>query len=166
MIRKFILLAALAAQPAFAARTPAERLQSAVAAYDVGDFRVARKNFKLLADEGSAIGETMLGVIYAEGRGVKSDPATAVAYYYRAANRGYAPAQLALSRAFADGAGASKDVPQAYLWARLAAARGVGDLAQAATTAAARLSRSLAPDQRKKVDAAVRNWRPWASNAR
>jgi TPR repeat protein len=166
VFRKLILIAALLAHPALAARPPAERLQAAVAAYGAGRFDESRHHFKRLADSGSAIAETMLGVMYANGQGVARDPATAATYFYRAANRGYAPAQLALSRAFADGSGTPKDMRQAYLWARLAVARGDRSVSQTAAATLPVLGRALSDGERTRTDAAVRNWRPWASMAR
>ncbi len=163
-----LLLALLvfAATPAAAAPDNAKRFERAVAAYEVGRFKAARAEFQTLADQGSAIAETMLGTMYAEGRGVKADPATAAAYFYRAANRGYAPAQLALADAYAKGRGTWPDLPGAYMWARLAQVRGFGATAAAGGATAAALARRIDEDQRLRADRWVRNWRPWTTAAR
>lgn len=144
----------------------AERFERAVAAYEAGRFKAARADFQLLADQGSAIAETMLGTMYAEGRGVKGDPATAAAYFYRAANRGYAPAQLALADAYAEGRGTYRDLPGAYMWARLAQVRGHGATAEAGRTSATALSKRIDDDQRRRADRWVLNWRPWSTSVR
>ena len=163
-----LLLALLvfAATPAAAAPDNAKRFERAVAAYEVGRFKAARAEFQRLADQGSAIAETMLGTMYAEGRGVKADPATAAAYFYRAANRGYAPAQLALADAYAKGRGTWPDLPGACMWARLAQVRGFGATAAAGGATAAALARRIDEDQRLRADRWVRNWRPWTTAAR
>lgn len=166
-MRKLLLPLLLLAAPAFAAAPDnAARFERAVAAYDAGRFKAARADFQLLADQGSAIAETMLGTMYAEGRGAKADPATAAVYFYRAANRGYAPAQLALADAYAKGRGTYQDLPGAYMWARLAQVRGHGATAEAGRTAAAALAKRLTEDQRRSADRWVLNWRPWSTSAR
>ena len=165
-MRKLLLMALLFAAPAFAVSDNVERLDRAVIAYDAGRFRAARADFQALADQGSAIAETMLGTMYAEGRGAQPDAATAAVYFYRAANRGYAPAQLALADAYARGRGTYVDVPEAYMWARLAQVRGYGATAEAGRAAATRFARRLTDDQRRRADRWVLNWRPWSISAR
>lgn len=163
-MRKLPLIISLLATPALAAPDNAIRFDRAVAAYQAGRFDVARAQFKELANQGSAIAETMLGTMYAEGQGVAADPATAVAYFYRAAHRGYAPAQLALSDAFAKGRGTPRDLSAAYKWARLAETRGQGSLAGVSRSAVVRLASAITPEQRQKADRAVLNWRPWSTS--
>ena len=166
-MRKLLLpMLLLAAPVSAAAPNNAARFERAVSAYDAGRFKAARADFQALADQGSAIAETMLGTMYAEGRGAKADPATAAAYFYRAANRGYAPAQLALADAYAKGRGTYRDLPGAYMWARLAQVRGHGATVQAGRAAAGALARQLTDDQRRRADRWVLNWRPWSTSAR
>jgi len=43
------------------------------AAYDIGDFATALKEFKLLADQGNAQAQLKLGDMYEKGRGVTKD---------------------------------------------------------------------------------------------
>lgn len=165
-MRKLFLLALFLAAPAAALPGNAQRFERAVAAYEAGRYGAARADFQMLADQGSAIAETMLGTMYAEGRGVKADPATAAAFFYRAANRGYAPAQLALADAYAEGKGTYVDLSGAYMWARLAQVRGHGATADAGRAAALLLSKRIDEDQRKRADRWVLNWRPWSTSAR
>ncbi len=165
-MRYFVPIALLLAVPALAAPDNAARFDRAVAAYEAGKFRVARREFKTLAAQGSAIAETMLGTMYASGKGVKADPGTAVAYFYRAAHRGYAPAQLALSDAFAKGQGTGRDLSNAYKWARLAHVRGYGATAEASRSAVAKLAARITPEARRKADRDVLNWRPWSTSSR
>jgi uncharacterized protein len=165
-MRRLLLLGLFLAAPALALPGNSKRFERAVAAYEAGRYKAARADFQALADQGSAIAETMLGTMYAEGRGVKADPGTAAAYFYRAANRGYAPAQLALADAYAKGKGTYRDLPGAYMWARLAQVRGHGATAEAGRSAAAALAGRIDEDQRQRADRWVLNWRPWSTSAR
>ena len=76
-------------------------LDAGLAAYAAGDFARARGDLRPLADRGSAIAETMMGVMAAKGQGRPVDLAAAAGWWLRAANRGYAPAQLAMAKALA-----------------------------------------------------------------
>jgi len=137
-----------------AVATPTSRLTAGLAAYAAHDFAGARRIFTALADDGSAIGETMLGTIYARGQGVRRDPAAAAAYYFRAANRGYAPAQLAFGRALARGEGLSIDRDEAAMWLHRATERG-----DARVVAAARRDLAGLGDSDSGYDRG--SWRPW-----
>lgn len=165
-MRTLLLATLMLAAPAAAAPDNAARFARGVAAYEAGRYAAARHDFQALADQGSAIAETMLGTMYAEGRSVKADPATAAVYFYRAANRGYAPAQLALANAYAKGEGTWPDLPGAYMWARLAQVRGYGATAAAGNATAAALAKRIDEQQRRRADGWVRNWRPWSTARR
>ena len=54
---------------------PATALNAGLAAYQAEDFVAARHHLRPLADRGSAIAETMLGVMAARGEGRVADPA-------------------------------------------------------------------------------------------
>lgn len=136
---------------------PAAVLDAGLSAYAAGDFGTARHDFMLLADEGSAIGETMLGAMYARGQGVGRDPAAAAGYYCRAAHRGYAPAQLAFAGLLARGEGVAVDRRAALRWTRLAAERGDARVAAAARQSAMTLAGGTTPPD------TVADWRPWPS---
>jgi uncharacterized protein len=136
-------------------------LDAGLSAYAAGDYRQAHAQFTTLANHGSAIGETMLGTMYARGQGVDADPATAATYWFRAASRGYAPGQLALARALAAGKGVNRDTDDAWVWAQLAAARGDAELRAEALDFAKRLEVALGPSKRDALSKRVEGWRPW-----
>lgn len=148
------------------AASPSERLAIAFDAYARHEDRLAAAEFGRLALQDSAIAETMLGSMYAQGRIADApDPAVAAAYWLRAAHRGYPPAQIALARALAEGRGVGRDRGQAYEWALIAARRSDGSACAAATALAARLLTSLAPGEAARlVDRAAR-WRPWLARS-
>jgi len=160
------LLLALTA-PSFAgADWASARLEGAMSAYHAGDYRAARRGFQRLAEHGSAIAETMLGVMYANGYGVPASPAVAAGWFRRAASRGYGPAQIALSDAFARGQGVERDTREAYFWA-LAATTG-GDRSAVAPGRARvhALGKALSPENRAQIAEDVQNWRPRAQRQR
>lgn len=158
----FLFVAALLLAAPAMAETPAATLERAIASYGAGDFDDARAAFRTLADEGSAIGETMLGTMYARGEGVAADPATAAAYWLRAAQRGYPPAQLALAGALAGGRGVARDPGEAWLWASLAAEHGDAEIAAAGRRLAAAAEREIGAAERAGLRARLDAWRPWA----
>lgn len=132
-------------------------------AYRAGRFGDARAAFDDLADRDSAVAETMLGTMYARGQGVRRDAVTAATYWFRAANRGYAPAQLAFARVLAAGDGIPRDRDSAWVFARLAGQRGDARVARAAAAEAARIGVGLTADDRARLERRVTAWRPWAS---
>ena len=140
-----------------AAATP---IDGGLAAYAVGDYRSARVHLRPLADRGSAIAETMLGVMAAKGQGRAADQAVAVGWWLRAANRGYGPAQLALAKALAAGRGVSQDTGRAWVWARLAAGTGNGTAAAAGALADG-LARGFDAQRLAALEAERAAWRPW-----
>jgi TPR repeat protein len=142
------------------AAAPAVALEAGLAAYQAGDFAGARRYLRPLADRGSAIAETMLGVMAARGEGRAADPAAAAGWWLRAANRGYAPAQLAMAKALAAGQGVTADTGQAWIWARLAAGAGNG-VADEAKALAASLAAGLDQTQLAALEAERAAWRPW-----
>ncbi len=158
------ILPPVAAQPASVAAPLlplADVLNRAMAAYQARDYQRAAIAFRSLADQGSAIAETMLGVIYARGQGVAPDPATAAGYWLRAASRGYAPAQLAFARALASGAGVTRDPEAAWVLASLAARGGDAAVAQQARGLAAQLQRGFTTERAAALAKQLASWRPW-----
>ncbi len=143
-----------------AAPVAAAPIDGGLAAYAAGDYRTARAQLRPLADRGSAIAETMLGVMAAKGQGRAADPAVAVGWWLRAANRGYAPAQLALAKALANGRGVAANPGQAWVWARLAAGAGDAVAAEAAGLAEG-LARGMPAPVLAKLEAERAAWRPW-----
>jgi TPR repeat protein len=59
------------------------------------------------------------------GKGVEKDAVQAVHWYRKAAEQGYAAAQLNLGLVYAEGEGVAKDAVQAVRWYRKAAVQGV-----------------------------------------
>ena len=158
-----LLLGMMVLVPGVAGAAPydtATALQAGLNAYAGADFGGARRALRPLADRGSAIAETLMGVMAAKGQGSPADPATAVAWWLRAANRGYGPAQLALAKALAAGRGVTQDMGAAWVWARLAVAAGNGTAVEAAALADG-LERGFSAATLAKLEAERAAWRPW-----
>ena len=72
-------------------------LQKGLTAYESGDYATALREWTPLAEQGDADAQTLLGVMYNEGKGVPQDYKTAVKWYTLAAKQGDANAKTNLS---------------------------------------------------------------------
>ncbi len=83
------------------------------------------QQLKTLGAQGHASAQNQLGQLYANGRGVPQDYATAQGWYEKAAAQGHAWAQNQLGQLSADGLGIPQDYKKARRWWEQAAAHGV-----------------------------------------
>ncbi len=102
-------------------------LDEGVAAFDRGDYPTAIREWRPLAEQGVASAQALLGVMYAEGRGVPQDYAEAVKWYRKAAEQGHAEAQSNLGLMYGKGLGVPQDYAKAVKWSRKAAEQGVAE---------------------------------------
>lgn len=144
----------------------AVQLDEALGAYRLRDFETARRGFKRLANQGSAIGETMLGIMYSEGNGVAQSPTNAAAYFYRAASRGYGPAEIALSDAYLVGRGVPANDSEAYFWALAATQGGDRSAERQGRARLEHLRKYLDARKRAKIERRFEEWRPRAVRQR
>jgi TPR repeat protein len=79
----------------------------------------------LAAEQGDAMAQFNLGLMYANGDGVAADPVEAVKWYRLSAEQGNARAQVHLGIMYAEGKGVAQDDVQTLAWWKLAAAQGV-----------------------------------------
>ena len=93
------------------------------AAYNRGDYAVAYKEFKGLAEHGNATAQSFLGWMYDKGRGVPQNYAEAVKWYRKAADQGNTGAQSNLGAKYYLGQGVPQDYAEALEWFRKAAER-------------------------------------------
>lgn len=87
-------------------------LNQAAWADDVSDFR---ENLQAAA-HGNAAAQFNLGVMYANGRGVRQDDAEAVRWFRQAADQGLAQAQYNLGAMYYKGRGVRQDLALAQEW--------------------------------------------------
>ena len=95
-----------------------------LAAYQRGDYETALRELKPLAEQGDALAQAKLGVMYHHGRGVPQDYAEAAKWFCRAAEQGYAVAQHNLGVMYDKGQGVPQDYAEALRWYRRAAEQG------------------------------------------
>jgi TPR repeat protein len=75
----------------FAAPVAAGPFEDAVEAHSGGDYRKALRLIRPLANDGDAVAQFNLGLMYATGQGVQQDNAAAALWFRKAAEQGYAP---------------------------------------------------------------------------
>ena len=105
-------------------------LEAASSSLAGGNFVVAARLLKPLAERGNARAQAMLGFMYETGQGVPQAYAAASYWYRLAAEQGDTRAQYLLGLAYDKGHGVQQDVVAAYKWLDLAAAhapRHMGD---------------------------------------
>ena len=102
----------------------ADSYEDAVSAYDRGDYTRAAQLLRPFAEQGDALAQYNLGVLYRKGRGVPQDDVQARQWYEKAAVQGQVKAQYNLGTLYFNGEGVPKDYPQALRWFRLAADQG------------------------------------------
>ena len=91
------------------------------------NYAEAVKWYRKAAEQGVALTQFNLGVMYLQGRGVKQDYREAVGWYRKAAEQGYADAQFSLGLMYAGGLGVALDYVQAHKWFNIASALGYKD---------------------------------------
>lgn len=122
-VRALLVAIALAAT---IGRTAAQgTLEDGMAAYRSEDYAKAVELWRPLAEKGDAVAQYRLGTMYAEGKGVGQNDATAMLWFQRAAEQGIAPAQYNVGASYAAGLGVSKDDAEAAKWFRRAAGQGM-----------------------------------------
>jgi TPR repeat protein len=91
-----------------------------------GDFMLAARLYRPLAEQGNASAQAGLGAMYASGQGVPLDYQEAVKWYREAAQQGNAQAQVGLGVMYVQGRGVPQDAQEAVKWYRRAAKQGDG----------------------------------------
>lgn len=76
------------------------------------------------ADQGNALAQNNLGVMYAEGKGVSKDDAEAVKWFTKSAEQGNSAGQSNLGEMYRDGRGVSRNYDEAVRWFRKSAEQG------------------------------------------
>ena len=106
------------------ADTPEQQFQQGLEATKRGDYQIAFKLWLPLAEQGNATTQFNVGLMYAEGQGVKQDDVEAIKWFRKAAEQGLAQAQYSLCLMYAEGRGVKQDDVEAVKWYRQAAEQG------------------------------------------
>ena len=109
---------------AMAGSAAAGPLQDGDAAYKRGDYATALKLWRPFAEQGDAISQYGLGVLYLGGHGVPQDDIEAAKWFRLAAEQGNAGGEAILGSMYSGGQGAAQDYAAAVKWSRLAADQG------------------------------------------
>jgi TPR repeat protein len=125
LILPALLLTLLMGTPASSAD-----LRKGFTAYQSGDFATALRELKPLAEQGSHIAQTLMGVMHMNGQGFPKDHENAkiaVEWYTLAAEQGDDIAQEKLALAYYTGRGVIQDNVYAHMWWNIAASNGDTD---------------------------------------
>ena len=76
------------------------------------------------AEQGDAVGQHNLGVLYSTGAGMPLDFEKSVKWFHKAAQQGHLESQINLGIAYQGGFGVPKDIIKAYIWFTIASANG------------------------------------------
>jgi uncharacterized protein len=100
-------------------------VRKAKAAFDRKDYAEALRLFGPLADQGNAVAETYMGIMYVSGDGVAADNARGLDFLRKATDQGFVDAQAVMGILYGRGyAGLPRDDRQAAIWNRKAAEQG------------------------------------------
>ena len=124
-LRNLLAVAAVAIATIFGGPAAAGPLEDGKAAYHEKDYGKAAELWRPLAEKGDAAAQHFLGTLYAEGKGVERNDATAFLWFQRAANQGNADAQYNVGASFAAGTGVAKSDAAAAKWFQRAANQGM-----------------------------------------
>ena len=89
------------------------------------DYAAALEIFGPLAEQGSAVAQFNLGVLFDQGYGVPQSYPLAFKWYSRAAAQGLIEAQYVTSYFYRRGRGMDQDTVRAHMWINLAASGGL-----------------------------------------
>ena len=117
-----LCIAASQAHPVFAQSNDENALKKCLGEKMPREDRLAA--CKIAAEEGQAIAQLMLGLMYANGEGVPENNAEAVKWYKRAAELGNDKAQFNLGYMYFNGMGVPENNTEAVKWFRRAAEQG------------------------------------------
>jgi len=104
----------------------AQDYDAGIAALKSGQFAIADREFRPLAEAGHGNAQYQLGVMYEYGRGLVRSDANAVIWYRKAAAQDIVAAQYRLGVLHDNGWGVDRNYPQAAYWYRKAAMVGHG----------------------------------------
>ena len=102
----------------------ADQVSDGFAAYQHGDYLAAYRLCRPLAEQGDRDAQVIIGLMYANGRGVRQSNAAAAEWYGLAADDGQSVAQNNLGMMYAVGSGVRQSYDEAAKLYRLAADQG------------------------------------------
>ena len=94
--------------------------QTALDAYNAGDYETAYREWLPLAEKDSAAAQFNIGLMFDAGEGRQQDFKIAAEWYARAAENDFARAQFRLGEMYEAGQGVERDLIQARKWFTIA----------------------------------------------
>ena len=92
-MRNLVIIAGALMSLTLPSSVAAQDFDRGVSAYEAGDYLTALRELRPLAEQGDAVAQNYLGVMYYNGQGVPQNYAEAVRLYRLAAEQGIADAQ-------------------------------------------------------------------------
>jgi len=138
-------------------------LEDAWAAYQRGDYATALELWRPRAEQGIALAQNNLGLMYYNGQGIPQDYGEAARWYRLAAEQGNAAAQSNLGSMYYGGEGVPQDFVQAYMWVSLAASRFPPSAKEDREQAARHrdiVASKMTPAQIAEAQKQAQEWRP------
>ena len=130
--------------------------EHAADAFERNDYKTAYKSFLPLAEQGDAVAQYCLGIMYDEGQGVLQDYKQALKWYRLSAEQGDSYSQYKLGMSYYKRAVVPQDYVSAHMWLNLSATNGrkyaVGDRDK--------VEKKMTPQQIEKAQEMARNWKP------
>jgi TPR repeat protein len=115
------------------------------AAFHNGEYTKAVKLLWPLAQQGNAVAQRDVGLMYFGGNGLAHDSREAVKWFFMSARQGQIGAQVNLGIAYATGEGVQQSPVQAYVWFNAAASQRIGN--SLAARFRDQMAAELSPDQ-------------------
>ena len=112
---------------ALAVPVDAEPFEDGKAAYDRGEYAMALRLLRPLAEQGDANAQFIVGLSYSEGEGLPQHYREALKWFRKAAEQGLAEAQSELGKIYYDGPSVLQNNAEAAKWYFKAAEQGDAD---------------------------------------
>jgi TPR repeat protein len=134
--------------------------EDGVRAYQGGNYATALRLWRPLAEQGNALAQFNLGIMYRRGQGVPQDYAEAVKWNRLAAEQGDAEAQYNLGVSYHRGEGVPQDYVQAHMLFDLAASRLEAEERDMAIKNRDIVASKMTPEQIAEAQKLAREWKP------
>ena len=134
--------------------------QKGLTAFDNGDYATALREWTPLAEQGDAIAQYNLGLMYYNGEGVPQDYKEALKWHTRAAKQGHPNAQNNLGVMYYAGYGVLQDDVYAHMWWNIAASNGDEDSSKHRNQVAERMTtEQIAEAQKLARECVAKNYK-------
>jgi TPR repeat protein len=115
----------------------------------------------MAAEQGDAVIQFNLGLLYSSGKGVQQNYEEAAKWFQKSAEQGYDKALYNLGLLYSNGNGVPKDYMQAYLCFKLAAEQGI----ETANTYLETMAQQMTPAQIAQAQEMAKAWKQPTSSA-